>query len=107
MDLPVPPGGEVWVADCPAPPSGVSPSRISYGAWAGRAATTPNASCVVGAGSAIVPKPYMPPPGETGTGPSPFTVGERLYGCRQALHAAGLPYDEALVAMGVPVRARV
>ncbi|GAA3840399.1 LacI family DNA-binding transcriptional regulator [Sphaerisporangium flaviroseum] len=36
-----------------------------------------------------------------------FTAAERFRGYRQALEAAGLPYDESLVAMGTPEQARV
>ncbi|MFC7387017.1 LacI family DNA-binding transcriptional regulator [Sphaerisporangium rhizosphaerae] len=36
-----------------------------------------------------------------------FTAQERLRGYRQALEAAGLPYDPALVSMGVPEQSRV
>ncbi|WP_433218733.1 LacI family DNA-binding transcriptional regulator [Microtetraspora malaysiensis] len=39
--------------------------------------------------------------------PSIFTATERLRGYREALAAAGLPYDEGLVTMGRPDRARV
>ncbi|MCT9933508.1 LacI family transcriptional regulator [Planotetraspora sp. A-T 1434] len=39
--------------------------------------------------------------------PAIFTATERLYGYRQALAAAALPYDEGLVAMGPPEQARV
>ncbi|MEZ0074850.1 LacI family DNA-binding transcriptional regulator [Planotetraspora sp. GP83] len=39
--------------------------------------------------------------------PAIFTAIERLYGYRRALAAAGLPYDEGLVAMGPPDQARV
>ncbi|GLX00193.1 LacI family transcriptional regulator [Microtetraspora sp. NBRC 16547] len=38
--------------------------------------------------------------------PSIFTATERLRGYREALASAGLPYDEELVAMGPPDRAR-
>ncbi|MET8143896.1 LacI family DNA-binding transcriptional regulator [Sphaerisporangium sp. NPDC005288] len=36
-----------------------------------------------------------------------FTAQERLRGYRQALEAAGLPYDPSLVSMGVPEQSRV
>ncbi|GAA4571071.1 LacI family DNA-binding transcriptional regulator [Planotetraspora kaengkrachanensis] len=42
-----------------------------------------------------------------GDSPSIFTAAERLEGYRQALSAAGLPYDEGLVAMGPVDQGRV
>ncbi|MGI5155042.1 LacI family DNA-binding transcriptional regulator [Microbispora sp. CA-102843] len=42
-----------------------------------------------------------------GDSPGIFTAAERLRGYRQALTAAGLPYDEGLVAMGPPHPARM
>jgi LacI family transcriptional regulator len=42
-----------------------------------------------------------------GDSPSIFTAAERLNGYRQALSAAGLPYEERLVAMGPGEQARI
>ncbi|WP_432925501.1 LacI family DNA-binding transcriptional regulator [Microbispora sp. CA-135349] len=42
-----------------------------------------------------------------GDSPDIFTASERLRGYRQALAAAGLPYDEGLVVMGPPDPARM
>ncbi|MET8161581.1 LacI family DNA-binding transcriptional regulator [Sphaerisporangium sp. NPDC005289] len=42
-----------------------------------------------------------------GDQPAIFTAQERLRGYREALEAAGLPYDPALVSMGVPEQTRV
>ncbi|MBO3746246.1 LacI family DNA-binding transcriptional regulator [Streptosporangiaceae bacterium NEAU-GS5] len=42
-----------------------------------------------------------------GDQPAIFTAGQRLTGYREALLAAGLPYDEDLVTMGVPDQARL
>lgn len=42
-----------------------------------------------------------------GDQPAIFTAQERLRGYREALEAAGLPYDPSLVSMGVPEQSRV